>query len=101
LGSAARVRQKSEVANPDEVFGQHVEEETPQEFRSQKRHLPQFAPVGVVFPPEGHAFAVKRQEPMVGNGNPMGVSAQVTQHLRGAAKGGFGINRPVLPMQSS
>jgi len=87
------------VANPDEAFGQHVEEQTPQELCCQERHLPLLAPVGVVFPPEGHAFTVKSQEPMVGNGDPMRVSAQVTQDLRGAAEGGFGIDHPVLPVQ--
>jgi hypothetical protein len=99
LGGAESVCQKPEVAYPDEAFGQYVEKETPQELRPQERHLSLLASVGVVFPPECHALTVKSQEPMVGNGDPMRIAAQVTQNLRGTAEGGFGINHPVLPMQ--
>ena len=100
LGRAESVCQISEVANPDKAFRQHVQEESAEELRRHERHLPLLAAVGIVFPAEGYAFAVERQEPMVGNGDAMGVSAQVTQNLGGTAKGGLGIDHPVLAMQS-
>jgi len=87
------------MANPDEAFGQDVEEEASQELRSQKRHLSLLAAVGVVLPPEDHAFPVKSEEPMVGNGDPMRVSAQVAEDLGGTAECRFGVDDPVLPMQ--
>ena len=87
------------MANPDEAFGLDMEEEAAQELRPQKRHLPLFAAVGVVLPPEGHAFPVKSEEPVVGNGDPMRISAQVAEHLSGTAQSRFGIDDPVLPMQ--
>jgi hypothetical protein len=54
--------------------------------------------MGVIFPAEGHAFPVKSQEPMVGNGDPMRVAAQVTENVGRTAERRFGIDDPVLPV---
>ena len=98
MGSTAWIGKKSEVANPDEALGQDVEEKAPQELRRQERHFPLLAPVGVIFPPEGHTLAVKREQPVIANRNSMRVSSQVTEDLGGTAQSRLGINDPVLSM---
>ena len=74
------------MANPDEAFGQDMQEEASHELRSQECHLSLLAAVRVILPPECYALAVKGQEPVVGNGHPMRVPAQVTEDLLRAAK---------------
>ena len=95
------VGEKTKMADSHESLRQHVQEEAAQELRSQQRHLALLAAVGVVLPSEGDAFSIECQEPMIGDGDPMGVSAEITQDLRRAAEGGFGIDHPVLPVQVS
>ena len=38
---------------------------------------------------------------MIGNGYPMGVAAQIAQHVQGTTKGWLGIDHPVLAMQAA
>jgi hypothetical protein len=45
-------------------------------------------------------FPIERQQPVIGDRNPMRVSAEISQNLQRAAEGWFGVNNPVLPMQS-
>jgi hypothetical protein len=56
--------------------------------------------MSVIFPAECYVFAIKFQETMVGNGNSMRVPPQITEDLCGAAEGSFGIDDPILAMQS-
>ena len=92
-------REIRNVGSGQSLLGRTCRKKRAQELRPQERHFPLFAAAGVVFPPEGHAFPVKSEEPMVGNGRPVRVSAQVAEDLGGVTKGWFGINDPVLPMQ--
>jgi hypothetical protein len=43
----------------------------------------------------------KARGPMIADGNTIGIPAQVVQHLRSAAEGGFRIDNPVLLEQSA
>jgi len=52
----------------------------------------------IVLPSESDVLPIKGQQPVIGDGDPMGVSAEIAEHLQRAAEGGFGINYPVLPM---
>jgi hypothetical protein len=61
------------MPNSDEAFGQHMQEESAEELRCRKGHLPLFAPMGVVLPAEGDPLSIEGQEPVVGDGDPMGV----------------------------
>ena len=59
-----------------------------------------FAAVRVVFVPKRDVFSVERHDPVIGNGDPMSVSAKISKHLRRAAESGFGIDYPILPVGS-
>src|SRR5437899_909929 len=96
---AEAIRQKAEVPYSDEALRQHMQEETAQELDPDERHRALFAAMSVVLPAEGNVLAVERQQSMIGDGDPMRVSAQVPQDLRRAAKSGFGVNHPVLPVK--
>src|SRR5207342_1301114 len=63
LGDAESVRQKSEVANPDEAFRQYMQEESAQELCGAEFHLALLAAVSVVFPAECDVFPIERQQP--------------------------------------
>src|SRR5579885_232014 len=77
-----------------------MQEESAQKLRSQEGHLALLAAMRIILPPECYVLAVKGQEPVVGNGHPMRVPAQVTEDLHRAAKGRLRIDHPILPVQS-
>ena len=52
--------------------------------------------VSIVPPAEGDAIVLKGHEPMVGDGNAMGVASQIVENMLGAAEGWLGVDDPVL-----
>jgi hypothetical protein len=56
--------------------------------------------MSVVLPAKGDALAIKLQQPVIGDGDAMRISAEVAEHLHRAAESGFGVYYPVLPVQS-
>jgi len=52
-----------------------------------------------VAPTKGDLSFRKGDQSMVGNGDPVGVTAKVVQYILGAAKGRFGVDDPVLSEQ--
>ena len=99
-GSAKAVGQEAEVADADEAFGQHVQKEAAQELGRAQSHHALLVAVGVILPAEGDAFSVEGQQAMIGDGDAMGVAAEIAQHLHGSAEGGLGIDDPVVAMQT-
>src|SRR5210317_2342017 len=49
----------------------------------------------VVLPLEGDALFVHRDQPAIGDGNPMGIAGEISQHGIGSGKGTFGIDGPI------
>ena len=80
-----------------EAGREHVEEDAANEFRRGQRHglLARGAGVAVIGVAEAHLFLVETQQPLVRDGDPMGVAADVVEHLRGAGKRGLGIDDPL------
>ena len=95
------VGEQSEVADAHEAFGQHVEEEAAQELCCVKRHDALLAAMGIVFPAKADALSVEGQQAVIGNGDAMGVAAQVAEHMCGSAEGRLGIYDPLLFAQLS
>ena len=93
------VGEQSEVADAHEAFWQHVEEEAAQELGGLERHDALLAAVGIVLPAKADALSVEGQQAVIGNGDAMGVAAQVAQHLCGSAEGRLGIDDPLLLAQ--
>ncbi len=55
--------------------------------------------MGIVSPAKGDAVVLESHEPMVGNGDAMGIACQVVENMLGAAEGWLGVDDPVLPEQ--
>jgi len=91
LGTEA-IGQKAEVTDAHETFGQDVEEEAAQELRCGEGHLALLVARSVVLPAEGDPLAVKADPSMVGDGDAMGIAAQVAENLLGASESRLGID---------
>src|SRR6185369_6603015 len=55
----------------------------------------------IVPPTERDVVAIKRHKPVVGDGDAVGVAAEVTDDLLRPAEGGLGIHHPILTKQRS
>jgi transposase len=80
------------VADADEALWQHMEEEAAQELRSVERHDALLSAVSIILPSEGDPFTIEAEQAMVGNGDAMGVAAEIAQHMFGTAEGRLGID---------
>ena len=53
--------------------------------------------MSIVSPAEGDAIVLEGYEPMVGDGDSMGVAGQVVENVFRAAEGWLGVDHPILP----
>jgi len=95
LGRARAVGEEAEVPDADEAVGHDVQEKAADELRRLQLHHLHAIAVGVVFPAEAHPAIVEAEEALVGQRDPMGVAAQVLEHLLGAGEGAFSVHDPV------
>ena len=51
--------------------------------------------MSIVSPAEGDAIVLEGHEPMVGDGNAMGVASQIVENMFGTAEGWLGVDDPV------
>ena len=94
------VGEQPEMADAHEAFGQHVEEESAQELHCVQGHDALLAAVRIILIAEGNAFPVEGQQAVIGNGDAMGVAAQVAERLGRSAERWLGIDDPLLVLQS-
>ena len=94
-GPARAVGQETEMANPDEAVGHDVEQEPADELLGVEGHDLHAIAVGVVLPTKADDPVVETEEPVVGKGDPVGVTAEVLEHLGGAGEGPLGVDDPV------
>jgi hypothetical protein len=78
-----------------------VKQESPNELVSGDRHRSHLVAASVVAPTERDVVAIERDEPVIGDGDTVGIAAEVADDLLRPAEGGFGINNPVLTKQCS
>jgi hypothetical protein len=57
--------------------------------------------VGIIFPAEGDLVVLEGHEAMVGDGDAMGVAAEIAEDVMGPAEGWFGIDDPWLTEQGA
>jgi hypothetical protein len=74
-------------------------EETAQELFRGEGHGTLFAAMRIVLPPEGDRTLCNSEQSMVGDCYAMRVTGQVMKDMFRAAKGGLGIDNPVLPRE--
>jgi len=92
------VGKEAEVADANETF-RKVQQETAQEVIERQGHQFLLIVVGRVAPAKGNFLVGRGDQSMVGDGDAMGVSAQVLQHILGTTEGRFRVDHPVLTEQ--
>ena len=87
------------MADPHQAFRQHVQQKAPDELLGRQRHLSLLAAVGVVPPAKRDLAVLHADEPMVGDGHPVGIARQVVQDMLRPAKRLLHIDHPLVLME--
>lgn len=82
------------VTDTDKAVGEHMEEEATDELLCSEADEPIGSRVTVIPGAEGNGLIIRAHEPLVGDGHPVGVMAQVTEDMPGPTEGGFGVDHP-------
>ena len=88
--------QESVVADLGEAARQHVQEKPPDKLVGTNRELLFFVVVAAVPVAEPYAAVLDGNDPVVGDCHPVGVTAQILEHLLRPAEGLLGIGDPLL-----
>ena len=57
--------------------------------------------MSIIFPAKDNPLAVEVDEPVVGDGDAMGVTGEIAEDMMGTAEGWLGIDDPVLAKERS
>ena len=84
------------MTNMMEPVGKDLDQKAADELIGVERHqlVGRIGLGPVILPPEGHALAVKSDEPAIGDGDPVSVAGQVGGDSVGSAEGLFGMDDP-------
>jgi len=55
--------------------------------------------VGIILPAESNLVVLESDEAMVGDGDAMGIAAEIAEDMIGASKRRFGVDDPLLAVQ--
>jgi hypothetical protein len=98
---ASAIGEEAEVADTDETLGEQVQQETPQELIERNGHQLLFIVVSRISPTKGDLTVGQGDQAMVGDGDTVGVTAEILEHILGAAEGWLGVDDPVFAKQRS
>ncbi len=98
---AAAVGEEAEVADAYEAAREQMQQKAPQELIDGQRHQLLLVAMGRIAPAEGDVAVFQSNESVVRNGNTMGIGAEISQGMLGAAEGTLGVDDPVLSEQRS
>jgi hypothetical protein len=98
-GTAVPIGEKSEVANSYKARRQQMDQKAAQELIDRQTHEPLLVAVGGFTPAEGDVVFGERDEPSVGDGDAMGVGAEIAQHMFWSAEGPLGVDHSVVAEQ--
>ena len=98
---ASAIGEEAVVADAVETIGQGVQEKATNELIGIERHHLGFAILPIVLPGKAHLALGKRDQPTVGDGDAMRITAEISQHLFGPAEWRLGIDDPVGPSKLS
>ena len=87
------------MANADITVREYVEQEATQELRNRDRQGSFLVAMGGVAPAKGDLVLVERDQAVVGNGDAMGVAAEVLQNMFGTSEGWFAVDDPLMTEQ--
>src|SRR6516164_8577995 len=91
---ATAIAEESVVANALEPAGQNVQEESPDELICREGHGLLLIVVAIISPGEFHLAAFDVEDPMIGDGHPVGIAADVVDHLLWSGEGRFRVDDP-------
>jgi hypothetical protein len=89
------IGQEAVASDPDEPLGQSVKQEPAEELGGFQAQGPGSAAPGVVLVAEHDLVLFHGLEPVVGDGDPMGVASQVFEDRIGPTEGRLGIDDPL------
>src|ERR671924_1445922 len=87
------------MADALEAMRQDMEEKPSEKFDGLQRHGALPLPPLVVFPPKRHLAVATRQQPPIGDGDPMGVASEVAEHLLWPGQRRLGVDHPLRLLQ--
>jgi len=93
--------EETEVADAHEAWGKDVEEKASQELLHRQGHEAWLVSVGGVSPAEGDLVTGQRDEAMVGDGDAMGVGAQVVEDVLRATERRLAVDHPLAAEQGA
>ena len=99
-GAAAR-REEAEIADADEALREDVEQEAAEKFVDVERERPHLTAVPIVLPAKRDGVVGHVDEPVVRDGDAVGVAREVVQHVGRAAEGRLGVDHPRLTIERS
>ena len=98
---AAAIGKEAVMANSLEAFGENMKQEPTDKLLGGERHGLALAAVAIVFPAKLNLPIFKVEQPIVGDGNAVGVACDVPEDLFRSGKRWFGVDPPVcLPGRS-
>jgi hypothetical protein len=97
LMRAHGVGQESVMADADEAAGQDVKEKATEEGGGVEGGESGGVAVGAALPAEGDLAVGQRDEPLIGEGDPIAIAAPVGEHPLRAGGGGLAVHDPLLP----
>ncbi len=74
---SSSVRQPAEIANAGQALRQSVLQESEQKLLAGKSHRLLLMVISIILPSESHVGLVNRDDPMVGDGNPMSIAGEI------------------------
>ena len=93
------VGEEAEVADAHEAARQQVQQEAAQELFDGQSHEPLLVAVSGVSPAKGDVALGESNQPAVGDGDAMGVSAEIAQHMFWSTERPLGVDDPVVTEQ--
>ena len=76
-----------------------MEQKSAQELLDSQSQEPLLVALGGVAPAEGHVAVGESDQPAVGDGDAMGVSTQIAQHIFRSSEGPLGVDHPIVAEQ--
>jgi hypothetical protein len=96
---AVSVCQQAEVAYPYIARGQYMEKEPSDKLVCLQRHGLLAVVVCIISPEEGDIAVAEREDAVIADCDPMGISAEVMKDPHSAIKGRFAIDGPLLMIE--
>ena len=93
------VGEQAIAVDAHEAFWQYIQEKAAEEVHGVEGHDALLAAVGIIAPEEADALPVEGGDAVIADGHAVGVAAEVTQNMFGAAEGRLGMDVPVLVFQ--